>query len=613
MLDFKILLNLLYLAPIITAIICYKLILRGFGVIIIPEDSIGIVNKKFVLIGKNKTLPDGAIIALNGEAGWQSDQLAPGIHFFLWPWQYEIKVEKMTTIPPGQIGFVNAKDGKSIDSGRILGKKVFCDTFQDARGFIEKGGERGQQMDIIPPGTYRIHTILFSIETCKITEVPSDKVGIVYIKDGLPLPKGEIAGKEIIGHNSFQDAQKFIDNGGFKGRQEQIIMAGRYFINPYFADIELVNLIDVPIAHVGVVISFVGEEREDVTGKEFQHANMVLKGKKGVWIDPFDPGRYAINPYTHKVICVPTQNVVLNWANDRSESHKLDANLCSIKVRSCDGFSFNLDVSQIIHIPRNYAPLVIAQFGSVENLVTQVLEPIIGNYFRNAAQGSDVITFLTERQTRQNEAKEKINNALSAYHVGAIDTLIGDITPPEELMKTLKDRQIATQQKQTFSIEREAEEARKELQQARAQADTQAKVVDAERKVQIADFDAQSAIKKANGDAASKTINAEADAKVLILTGDAEGKKITAIGESEAEVIRLKTIAVGQNNYSSIEIAKALSGSGFRLVPDIIAGGGNGNNSSLIDVLIGNILHEKIKTQTSVLKEDNEIGANNIT
>ena len=65
-------------------------------------------------------------------------------------------------------------------------------------------------------------------------------------------------------------------------------------------------------------------------------------------------------------------------------------------VRSSDGFTFNLDVSQIIHIPRNDAPKVIARFGNMPNLVTQVLEPTIGNYFRNAAQGSDAIDFLKQ-------------------------------------------------------------------------------------------------------------------------------------------------------------------------------------------------------------------------
>ena len=60
-------------------LLCYRLVLRIFGIVIIPEDSIGIVNKEWVLFGKNKTLPDGAIIAMNGEAGLQADTLAPEI------------------------------------------------------------------------------------------------------------------------------------------------------------------------------------------------------------------------------------------------------------------------------------------------------------------------------------------------------------------------------------------------------------------------------------------------------------------------------------------------------------------------------------------------------
>jgi uncharacterized membrane protein YqiK len=96
--------------------------------------------------------------------------------------------------------------------------------------------------------------------------------------------------------------------------------------------------------------------------------------------------------------------VVLNWATGKTEAHRLDANLSTITVRSADGFKFNLDVSQIIHIPRNDTPKVIARFGDMAALVTQVLEPTIGNYFRNAAQGSDIIDFLKNRSVRQGEA-----------------------------------------------------------------------------------------------------------------------------------------------------------------------------------------------------------------
>lgn len=579
----------------------YKLVFRLFGVVIISQDSIGIINKKFVLLGKNRTLPDGAIIALNGEAGIQADTLAPGIHFGYWPWQYQIDIQKFVTIHEGRIGIVESRDGRSLSDGRVLAKKVECDSFQDARKFLQNGGERGPQIAIIPPGTYRINTQLFSVAQEDVLQIEDNMVGIVTTREGKALPTGDIAGREIAGHNMFQDGQSFINNGGFKGLQEQVILAGRYFINPRFAAVETKPMTEVPIANAGVVIAFVGETGVDVTGESFKHGNLVERGHKGVWVEPLDPGKYPINPFTHRVENVPTANVVLNWATGKTEAHKLDANLSTITVRSSDGFTFNLDVSQIIHIPRNDAPKVIARFGSMANLVTQVLEPTIGNYFRNAAQGSDVIEFLKQRQRRQNDAKDQISAALRDYNVGAVDTLIGDITPPEALMKTLTDRKIAEQEKVTYDTQRLAEDTRKELQQARALADTQARVVDAERSVQIAEFNAQATVKKAEGDATSKTINAKADAEVLITVGSAEGKKITAVGEAEAKVIQLKTNAVGQTNYATIEVGRALATSGFKLVPDVVTGGGvDGGSSGIVSALMAGLLKDSLKTPAPV-------------
>jgi uncharacterized membrane protein YqiK len=599
---------------IVAIIVGYKFFLRIFGVVIVPQDSIGVVNKKYVIFGANRTLPDGAILALKGEAGFQADTLAPGLHFMLWPWQYEITRQKFISIDEGEIGIVDARDGKPLSSGHVLARLVPCDSFQSAREFLVNGGERGPQVAIIPPGTYRINTALFAVTAEKVLEIPDNMVGIVTTKEGTPLRTGEIAGKEIQGHNSFQDGQTFIDNGGFKGLQEQVMLAGRYFLNPRFATVEIRPMTEVPIAYAGVVIAYVGEPGVDVTGDSFKHGNLVSKGKKGVWIEPLDPGKYPINPYTHKVENVPTANVVLNWASGKSEAHKLDANLSTITVRSSDGFKFNLDVSQIIHIPRTDAPRVIARMGSMLNLVTQVLEPTIGNYFRNAAQGSDVIDFLRTRAERQADAKSRISAALQEYNVGAVDTLIGDITPPEELMKPLTDRKIAEQEKVTYETQRLAEQTRKELQQAKALADTQAKVVDAERRVQIAEFDAQSTVKQsegyarskvinAEGDAKAKTTNAEADAKVLQMVGGAEASKTKMVGTAEADVIKLKIESMQSSNYAGIEIAKALASSGTKLVPDIVAtsgGGGSGltGNGSLVEVLLASIIRDQLQKRT---------------
>ena len=515
---------------------------------------------------------------------------------------YKKAMGKMGEKPEGwsQTSVAAGVDGKPLTGGRIIGRHVDCDSFQDARAFIDGGGERGPQMSIIPQGTYRINPILFRVEKAPVTDVPDGKIGIITTREGTPLKTGDIAGPEVPNHNMFQDPMQFVANGGTKGLQEQVLLNGRYFINPKFATVEFVDQTNVPIANVGVVVAYVGREGRDVTGADFRHGNLVARGEKGVWVDPLDPGMYPINPHTHKVKIVPTANVVLNWATGRTESHNLDAKLSTITVRSADGFSYNLDVSQIIHIPRNDAPRVIARFGSMEALVTQVLEPTIGNYFRNTAQGSDVIDFLTKRTERQKEAKEAIARALAEYNVGAVETLIGDINPPAELMKPLTERKVAETQKHTFEVQTEAQAQRQQLEQAKALADTQPEVVAAERKVAIAKFNAESAVAFARGEAEAKTINAKADAEVTRVTGDALASKTLALGEAEAKVIKQKIDSMDAANYAIVQVANALSAAGekgMKIVPDVLVNGGTGANSggSIVDVLMANLIRDNLK------------------
>jgi len=92
--------------------LAYRQILWFCGIIMVPNDSVGVVTKKFSLFGKHRDLPDGSIIALHGEAGYQADTLTPGLHFSLWPLQYAVELVKFLTIPPGKVGCVEACDGR---------------------------------------------------------------------------------------------------------------------------------------------------------------------------------------------------------------------------------------------------------------------------------------------------------------------------------------------------------------------------------------------------------------------------------------------------------------------------------------------------------------------
>lgn len=608
-------------------LLLYKSILRFFfGLVIVPEDRIGLVTKKWVLVGKQE-LPAGRIVATEGEAGFQADALPPGVYFWKWMWQYEITFQPFTIIPTGKIGLVMAKDGRELETGRILARKVDCDTFQDAKAFLRNGGRKGRQTAIIPPGSYRINTFLFEIEIHDMTTIPDNAVGIVTTLEGQPLGEGQIAGGQIGGHNKFQDVDTFLSNEGCKGLQEQVILAGSYFLNPWFAKVEMVKMTEIPIGYVGVVISFVGDEGVDLSGVEFKHGNIVSKTQKGVWAEPLGPGKYPINSHIMKIEFVPTTNLVLNWASARSESHQLDKNLSTITVRSKDGFTFNLDVAQIIHIPTTEAPKVIARFGNMSNLVTQVLEPTIGNYFRNSAQDADVIDFLKSRKERQESAREHIGHVLDQYNVFGVDTLIGDIVPPETLMKTLTDRKLAEEQKVTYETQRLAQETRQALEKETAIAEIQKDVVKADQGVWIAERVADAAVKKATGDANSVRIQAtaeserlkllaggeaektrllaradaekiewlaKAEAEKISVTGNAEAEKILAIGKSSAESYKLAVEGMGGDNFTQLKIMEAIGTQRVKIMPDVLIGGG-GDGNGAISGLLGLQLLEQLR------------------
>jgi uncharacterized membrane protein YqiK len=561
------------------------------GLVMINERQVGIVIKKF----SGRSLEPGRLVALNGEAGYQAETLAPGWHFFYWPWQYSIHKASVIVIPQGEIGLVVAADGAAIPPERILGKVVECDNFQDARKFLQNGGEKGRQLRVLTAGTYRINLALFSVitagtaqthgmtpEQLKVYKVEPDRVGIVTSLDGTAIESGEIAGPVIEGHHNFQNVQDFLNGGGRRGLQEQVLLSGSWNLNPWFVQVEQVPMTEIPIGYVGVVISYVGQAHEDVSGVEFKHGDLVMPGHKGVWVTPLYPGKHPINTRVMKVELVPTTNIVLNWAS-RTEAHKYDANLSSITVRSKDGFAFNLDVSQIIHVGAPDAPKVISRVGSMQNLVDHVLQPIVGNYFRNAAQAYTVLDFLSARSDRQREAADHIREALAAYDVQAIDTLIGDITPPDALMLTLTDRKIAEEQRKTYEVQEQAQKQRQQLVRETSQADIQHQLVQSEQGVRIAELQANATIQQATGEAESTRLRASG-----------ESDAIRKIGDARAEAYKAGVAALGSDGYTALQLIQVVGDRSVRIVPDVAVSGANGA-AGLAEGLMAMVLKKEVQ------------------
>src|SRR5256714_3169004 len=99
-----------------------------------------------------------AFIKQGGVKGIQLRTLPPGL-WPIHPYLFRVSVAKATVIPQGKVGIVTAADGAPLDAGRLLGKAIKDHlSYQNAELFVSSGGQRGPQVDILTPGTYRILT-----------------------------------------------------------------------------------------------------------------------------------------------------------------------------------------------------------------------------------------------------------------------------------------------------------------------------------------------------------------------------------------------------------------------------------------------------------------------
>jgi uncharacterized membrane protein YqiK len=504
-----------------------------------------------------------------------------------------------------------AIDGNQISSNRILAKEVDCNNFQSAPAFLKNNGEKGKQLAILTAGKYRINTALFKITTAPVTVIGSNTVGIVTTFDGVPLDGGEIAGATMAGHNNFQDIQRFVDAGGKRGLQEQVILAGQWNLNPWFVSVKAVEMTQVPIGHVGVVTSYVGKAHVDISGDTFKHGDLVEQGHKGVWATPLYPGMHPINTATMKVDLIPTTNVVLNWATNRNEAHQLDKNLSSITVRSKDGFSYNLDVSVVIHIGAKEAARVISRMGSMSGLISQVLEPTIGNYFRNSAQENAALDFLKSRTQMQQQAAKYVGEALTVYDVEAVDTLIGDIVLPKELLETQTQRKLAEEMQKTYQVQEESQKQKQAMNRQIAITEMQASVVQSEQGVRISQLQAEGKVKLAEGDtqvAEQKSLQtirlAEAAASEIKQKAVAEAEGIRAKGNATAEAYQSGVKAMGEGNFTLLETMTAIGREKIKVIPDMIINGGGAGGSdtstSIMSVLMASMLKDKMASDKTL-------------
>jgi uncharacterized membrane protein YqiK len=650
---------------------------------IIPNQQVGVVEK---LWSSRGSVPEGRIIALNGEAGYQADLLRGGVHFGLWRWQYRVHKVPLVTIPQGKIGYVYARDGDALAPSQTLARVVPCNNFQDARTFLGQPGEqetatrgqRGRQRAILREGVYAINPALFVVmiedavyylpqllaahESSSLASwqqqlseingfdpvvvgasvkavdplhpestINVDSIGIVTVHDGPSVEAGEIIAPAVgidasdpHYHNNYQDPEAFLAAGGRRGRQYIPLTDGTYFINRWFAAVEMIPKTVVPIGYVGVVVSYYGRPGRDISGDAFRHGERVAQGERGVWEKPLGPGKYPFNSYAGNVILVPTTNFVLHWITGKSESHRYDDTLRSIDLVTKDAYEPLLPLSVVVHIDYQKAPNVIQRFGDVKKLITQTLDPMLSAYFRDVAHQKTMLELLHQRDAIQSESREELRRKFRDFDIECVDVLIGKPDTAEAggkietLLEQLRQRQLSIEQLETYERQRAAAEKLRTLNEAQAQTAMQTQLTNARVQVQIAESQGEAELARARKQAEQTVVNAdaelararrqaeqtvvtaEAESRQRILAGRGESQRVMQVGLSEAAVLLRKIASFGDPRlYALAVVIEQLTHSSQPLVPERIfmAGGGTdgsgGSAAGMLGMLVNLLVAEK--------------------
>lgn len=604
-----------------------------------------------------------AFIQQGGVKGIQLRTLPPG-KWAIHPYLFNVSIAKVTVIPPGKVGVITAADGAPLDAGRLHGKAIAEHrNFQDAESFIYNGGQKGPQVEILTPGTYRIHTDslpldgtnelnsgLFNVRLFDATVITENQIGMVEALDGAPLDPRDYVASPVLGHDNFQDSNEFISRGGQRGPQKDILLPGTYYINPLVFKVILDTAKEVRPGEVAVVVSNVGKDptheireamaskiRQKMEREEQEQVHLAAEkldrvdGESGsieeikAELKSSDPADQRLDQGAHEAYVVPEgyrgiheavvgpgkyyintlaiSPIIIPTTNMTVEwtAEKLDNSFDPFAVISKDGFTMQLEVRVVFRVKPEDAPFMVAKIGNTDRLIQNVMHPLIDSIFRNQASESSAMAYLQNRHEEQERAEARVRMHLLKYHVDVVNVLICHIHLPEELMKTQTEKILAEQRQNMYDAQREAETKRIELEKTSAHADNQKSLMEATVGVDIAAKRSEQRQREADG-----------EAYYISSTGKAEAEKMRLIGEAQGVAYREQVNALGPQGVALVETLKVIGEKGVRITPDIMASGGgaSGDGGGIGTLLLLNLFRDQMQKNNDVPVKSPSNGSN---
>jgi hypothetical protein len=419
---------------------------------------------------------------------------------------------------------------------------------------------KGVMHDVLPEGRHFLNPLFWTSEIHKATIVPPGKCLVQTRKFGKKIPPERLARGE------------FLAGPDERGIMPEVLLPGKYYINPHAYDVAEQNAVEIRENEVGVRTLLWGKDPQElkVAGR---NVYVVPEGFRGVQEKPISPGTYYINPYVEKIVPIDTR------------SHRVEFK--DIRFPSLDGFHLNPHVLVVYRVLPEKAPELFVTLSTKSQLhqadatekdlqdneiLQKVVLPLIRGYGRIEGSKYNARDFISQaagpRQAKAVNPRERLQHELMdkvtpickelGILIEAITLADMDLTETDlaKLKNKIAEREQARVIREKFQQEIEqykteqaqkAAEALKEQRGKVVQANTELKVemTNAQRKKEVEEKKLQQDLK-----AAEIRLEAARDrVKSILSKGKADAAVINA--QNEAEVSGLRTAIRG---FASVDL-----------------------------------------------------------
>ena len=417
-------------------------------------------------------------------------------------------------------------------------KRIYFSSDMPPGQIIAFDGQNGPQANILGPGFHlkTLVNVLYEVEEFPVVQIPQGSYGFLTAKDGAPLGADEFiaAGSPEKEFNKMLDAEYFLNNGGQKGPQLNVLKPGTYRINLYLFDIKLQKSLNVRAGEVAVVKSNVNEHEGCPTAGELARRGkggygtalsvpLVPKGCTGVWDESLLPGRYYLNREAYTATLIPTRartwvyiggyekrridltvtddGKIHQKAKSRNITKPADAADQAIVV-TVEGWRIPLDVRVVVQVDPADAPRVVASVGRLQEVEDRIVTPALRSIVRNVAggPGRKALDLINKRDELETLVEKSIFPEGAKAGVAIKEVRFGDPAIPPELLVARQRQQLADQLESTYQRERVAQQQRIAVEKSRSTADQQGELVRAQIAVQVAELEKEQLRLKGEGE-----------------------------------------------------------------------------------------------------------------